>query len=79
MSNYISIPLAPIPDILSMQSVLWISKPYEWSPAAVFAATRVFASNLHAKMAQVSWMPDCMHGYISIYIHRHMDVCLSVP
>lgn len=32
--------------------ILWITQPDKWSPQATFAATRIFASNLNAKLAQ---------------------------
>lgn len=32
--------------------VLWLTKPEEWSNHAMLAATKVFASNFNAKMAQ---------------------------
>ena len=31
---------------------MWITQPDKWSPQATFAATRIFASNLNAKLAQ---------------------------
>jgi hypothetical protein len=37
---------------LSCRQVLWLTKPDEWSPASVLAATRIFASNFNERMAQ---------------------------
>jgi hypothetical protein len=59
-----------------IQAVLWLSKPYEWSPAAVFAATRVFASNLHAKMAQVVYNYMIVQYMPSIYDNTYMITCI---
>ena len=42
----VSFPHPPHPQIL------WITQPDKWSPQATFAATRIFASNLNAKLAQ---------------------------
>jgi len=41
-----------IPALSNWEEVLWLTKPDEWSPKAVYAATRVFASNLNERMAQ---------------------------
>lgn len=32
--------------------ILYITEPDNWSAAAIYQATRIFASNLNAKMAQ---------------------------
>ena len=41
-----------IPSLTDWEEVLWLTKPDEWSPHAVYAATRIFASNLNERMAQ---------------------------
>ena len=41
-----------IPSLTNWEEVLWLTKPDEWSPAAVYAATRIFASNFNERMAQ---------------------------
>ncbi|GHP01748.1 hypothetical protein PPROV_000050500 [Pycnococcus provasolii] len=41
-----------IPQLARWDEVLWLTRPESWSAHAVFAATRLFASNLNAKMAQ---------------------------
>ena len=41
-----------IPQLARWDEVLWLTRPEQWSNHAVFAATRLFASNLNAKMAQ---------------------------
>jgi essential nuclear protein 1 len=44
--------LKMLPHLKNWEQVLWLTRPDEWSPAATFAATRIFASNLNEKMAQ---------------------------
>jgi essential nuclear protein 1 len=41
-----------IPSLTNWEEVLWLTKPDEWSPGAVYAATRIFASNFNERMAQ---------------------------
>jgi essential nuclear protein 1 len=41
-----------MPRLENWEDLLWLTEPDEWSPAAVYYATRIFASNLNAKMAQ---------------------------
>lgn len=41
-----------IPALQNWEEVLYLTSPERWSPHAVFVATRLFASNLNAKMAQ---------------------------
>eukprot|EP00850_Spirogloea_muscicola_P005847 SM000027S09628 [mRNA] locus=s27:462353:465703:+ [translate_table: standard] len=41
-----------IPSLTNWQEVLHLTEPEAWSPAAVLAATRLFASNLSARLAQ---------------------------
>lgn len=41
-----------IPSLSNWEEVLYITRPDKWSPQAMFAATRIFASNLNPKMAQ---------------------------
>lgn len=35
-----------------LNQVMFITEPDQWSAAAVYQATRIFVSNLNAKMAQ---------------------------
>lgn len=44
--------LKMLPHLRNWEEVLWITRPDEWSPLATYACTRIFASNLNAKMAQ---------------------------
>ncbi len=56
LSRYKSGPLPKafkiIPTLRDWEEVLQITNPYEWTPQAVYQATRIFTSNLKAKMAQ---------------------------
>lgn len=56
LSRYKSGPLPKtfkiIPTLRDWEEVLYITNPAEWTPQAVYQATRIFTSNLKAKMAQ---------------------------
>jgi essential nuclear protein 1 len=41
-----------IPSLTNWEEVLYLTRPDIWSPQAMYAATRIFASNLNPKMAQ---------------------------
>ena len=41
-----------IPSLRNWEQVLYITEPHNWSAAAMYQATRIFASNLKEKMAQ---------------------------
>ena len=41
-----------IPALANWEEVLYLTNPSAWSPHAMYQATRLFASNLNAKMAQ---------------------------
>ena len=41
-----------IPTLRNWEEILWLTSPHQWTPAAMFAATRLFASNLNERMAQ---------------------------
>ena len=41
-----------LPHLKNWEDILWLTRPDEWSPCAVYACTRIFASNLNVKMAQ---------------------------
>jgi essential nuclear protein 1 len=41
-----------IPSLTNWEEVLYLTRPDQWTPQAMFAATRIFASNLNPKMAQ---------------------------
>ncbi len=41
-----------IPNLRNWEEVLYLTEPEDWSPHACYAATKMFVSNLNAKMAQ---------------------------
>jgi len=41
-----------IPSLSNWESVLYLTRPDRWTSQAMYAATRIFASNLNPKMAQ---------------------------
>ena len=41
-----------VPNLDNWEEVLYLTSPHDWTPQAVMQATRLFASNLNAKMAQ---------------------------
>ncbi|XP_064652486.1 bystin-like [Lineus longissimus] len=41
-----------IPSLSNWEQILYITEPDQWSAASTYQATRIFASNLNAKMAQ---------------------------
>ncbi|VDN94525.1 unnamed protein product [Brugia pahangi] len=41
-----------LPKMMNWEQLLYLTNPDKWSAAAVYQATRIFASNLHAKMCQ---------------------------
>ncbi|KAL3695058.1 hypothetical protein R1sor_008709 [Riccia sorocarpa] len=41
-----------IPNLSNWEELLYITEPENWTPNAMFQATRLFASNLNARMAQ---------------------------
>ncbi|EGF79190.1 hypothetical protein BATDEDRAFT_16966 [Batrachochytrium dendrobatidis JAM81] len=56
LSRYRSGPLPKpfkiIPTLRDWEEVLYITKPDQWTPHAMYQATRIFVSNLKSKMAQ---------------------------
>ena len=41
-----------IPSLANWEEILYVTDPDNWTPAAMYQATRTFVSNLNAKMAQ---------------------------
>lgn len=41
-----------IPMLTNWEDVLFLTKPHKWTPQAMFEATKIFASNFNAQMAQ---------------------------
>jgi essential nuclear protein 1 len=56
LSRYKSGPLPKtfkiLPVLQDWERVLYITQPHEWTPQAMYQATRIFSSNLKSKMAQ---------------------------
>ena len=52
-SGKIAKPFKAIPLLDQWERVIEMTKPEEWSPHAMFAATRIFASSLDAYRAKV--------------------------
>ena len=46
--------LKMLPHLKNWEEVLWVTRPDTWSAQATYACTRIFASNLKEKMAQVT-------------------------
>ncbi|CAM9235199.1 unnamed protein product, partial [Ectocarpus fasciculatus] len=44
--------LKMLPHLKNWEEVLWLTRPDQWTPSAIYACTRIFASNLNVKMAQ---------------------------
>lgn len=44
--------LKMLPHLRNWEEVLWLTRPDQWSAAATYACTRIFASNLNEKMTQ---------------------------
>ncbi len=42
-----------IPNLRNWEDVLFVTEPEQWSPHSVFQATRLFISNLNAKMVSL--------------------------
>ncbi|EJD75920.1 hypothetical protein LOAG_17005, partial [Loa loa] len=41
-----------LPKMMNWEQLLYLTNPDKWSAAAMYQATRIFASNLHARMCQ---------------------------
>jgi essential nuclear protein 1 len=41
-----------IPSLSNWEEILYLTRPDQWTPQAMYASTRIFASNLNPKMAQ---------------------------
>ncbi|EWM28300.1 Bystin [Nannochloropsis gaditana] len=41
-----------LPALSNWEEVMYLTRPDEWTPHATYAATRIFASNLNAKLSQ---------------------------
>lgn len=44
--------LKMLPHLKNWEQILWLTRPDLWSPTATYACTKIFSSNLNAKMTQ---------------------------
>lgn len=49
-----------IPNLQNWEEILFLTDPEKWSPHAVYQATRLFISNLNAKMVSAPFVPYCL-------------------
>ena len=49
-----------IPNLQNWEEILFLTDPEKWSPHAVYQATRLFISNLNAKMVRI--IVEACHG-----------------
>lgn len=68
-----------LPSLANWEHVLYITEPDVWSAAAIYQATRIFASNLNAKMAQRFYslvllprIRDDINEYKKLNFHLYM-------
>jgi essential nuclear protein 1 len=52
ISGKVPKPFKVIPALQNWQDILFLTKPFRWSPQAMFEATKIFTSNLKSPMAQ---------------------------
>ena len=63
-----------IPSLSNWEQVLYLTRPDLWTPQAMFAATRIFASNLNPKMAQRFYNLVLLDAVRSdIYTHKKLN------
>ncbi|KAK3584389.1 hypothetical protein CHS0354_001724 [Potamilus streckersoni] len=74
-----------IPALRNWEQILYITEPDRWSAAAMYQATRIFASNLNAKMAQrffnlvlLPRIRDDITEYKRLNFHLYMAVRKSL-
>lgn len=60
-----------IPSLANWEEVLYVTRPDLWSPQAMFAATRIFASNLNPKMAQRFFNLVLLDAVRADIVHNH--------
>lgn len=70
-----------MPNLRNWEEILYITDPETWSAAAVFQATRIFASNLNESMAQrffnlvlLPRVRDDIHYYKRLNFHLFMSM-----
>ncbi|KAL5013265.1 hypothetical protein ScPMuIL_007535 [Solemya velum] len=74
-----------IPSLRNWEQILYITEPEKWSAATMYQASRIFASNLNAKMAQrffnLVLMPrirDDISEYKRLNFHLYMAIRKSL-
>nr|XP_022286984.1 bystin-like isoform X1 [Crassostrea virginica] len=74
-----------IPNLRNWEQILYLTEPDSWSAAAMYQATRIFASNLNAKMAQrffnlvlLPRIRDDIAEYKRLNFHLYMAVKKSL-
>mmetsp|Transcript_8895 Transcript_8895/g.15109 ORF Transcript_8895/g.15109 Transcript_8895/m.15109 type:complete len:468 (+) Transcript_8895:2182-3585(+) len=74
-----------IPSLHNWEEVLYLTRPDLWTPQAMYAATRIFASNLNPKMAQrfynlvlLDSVRADIHGNHKLNYHYYMALKKSV-
>eukprot|EP00040_Diaphanoeca_grandis_P032868 m.200048 g.200048 ORF g.200048 m.200048 type:complete len:443 (-) comp32758_c1_seq1:231-1559(-) len=74
-----------IPNLVNWEEILYLTEPDGWSAAAMFQATRVFASNLKSKMAQRFYnlvllprVRDDIADYKKLNFHLYQAVAKSL-
>lgn len=74
-----------IPSLANWEQILALTEPEKWSAAAMYQATRIFASNLNAKMAQrffnlilLPRIRDDIECYKRLNFHLYQALCKSL-
>jgi essential nuclear protein 1 len=63
-----------IPSLSNWEDVLYLTRPDHWTPQAMYAATRIFASNLNPKMATKFYNLVLLDGVRNdIYTHKKLN------
>lgn len=77
-----------IPKQRNWEELMYLTRPDEWSPAAVFVATRILASNLTAKQVIPFFrdilLPRCMediseHKKLNYHLYRALEKAVYRP
>ncbi|CAN8076567.1 unnamed protein product [Agarophyton chilense] len=77
-----------IPKQRNWEELMYLTRPDEWSPAAVFVATRLLASNLPAKQVIPFYrdilLPRCMedineHKKLNYHLYRALEKAVYKP
>lgn len=73
--------LKMLPHLKSWERIMWITRPDLWSPAGTYVVTRIFSSNLNAKLAQrffnlvlLERCRDDIRNYNKLNFHLYMSL-----